>query len=162
MKIFSEVFLFIFATWNFSLKIFACHCPFWYMCWWCDCYVLDPDKNVFFFAGVCLMRRVLQRLFGVVSVHCWHRTNCHLSVSSARVYVLISCCSRHYSCFWANNTHTHNLLMALCPGVFRWVGTRKKWPTHILPFVNFLHLLRSIASSLFNLPVWQSFSTTSV
>jgi len=29
-------------------------------------------------------------------------------------------------------------------------------------FINFLHLLRSIASSLFNLCAWQSFSTTSL
>ena len=35
-------------------------------------------------------------------------------------------------------------------------------PDHQTSFINFLHLLRSIASSLFNLCVWQSFSTTSL
>jgi len=44
---------------------------------------------------------------------------------------------------------------------------KKHSPTHTHPvrqtsFINFLHLLRSIASSLFNLRTLQSFSTTSV
>ena len=50
-----------------------------------------------------------------------------------------------------------------------WVGwyQKKHSPTHTYPdhptsFINFLHLLRSIASSLFSLRAWQSFSTTSV
>ena len=47
-----------------------------------------------------------------------------------------------------------------------WVG-RYHWPTHTHPnhqtsFINFLHLLRSIAFSLFSLHAWRSFSTTSV
>ena len=47
-----------------------------------------------------------------------------------------------------------------------WVG-RYHWPTHTHPnhqtsFINFLHLLRSIAFSLFSLHAWQSFSTTFV
>ena len=44
---------------------------------------------------------------------------------------------------------------------------KKHSPTHTHPdhqasFINFLHLLWSIASSLFNLYIWQSFSTTSL
>ena len=44
---------------------------------------------------------------------------------------------------------------------------KKHSPTHTLPdhrtsFIIFLHLLRSIASSLFNLRAWQSSSTTSL
>ena len=35
-------------------------------------------------------------------------------------------------------------------------------PVHQTSFINFLHLLQSIASSLFNLRAWQSFSTTSL
>ena len=35
-------------------------------------------------------------------------------------------------------------------------------PDHQTSFINFLHLLRSIASSLFNLRAWQSFSTISL
>ena len=35
-------------------------------------------------------------------------------------------------------------------------------PDHQIYFINFLHLLRSIASSLFNLHAWQSFLTTSL
>jgi len=43
---------------------------------------------------------------------------------------------------------------------------KKHSPTHIHPdhqtsFINFLHLLRSIASSVFSLHAWQSFFTTS-
>ena len=55
-----------------------------------------------------------------------------------------------------------------------WSGTtrvgryqKKHSPTHTVPdhrtyFINSLNLLRSIASSLFNLSAWQSFSTTSL
>jgi len=49
-----------------------------------------------------------------------------------------------------------------------WVGRyqKKHSPTHTHPdhrtsFINFLHLLWSIASSLFNVRSWHSFSTTS-
>jgi len=41
---------------------------------------------------------------------------------------------------------------------------KKHWPTHHPDhpiFISFFHLLRSIASSLFKLRVWQSFCTTS-
>ena len=58
--------------------------------------------------------------------------------------------------------------MALCPGlpgVSRY--QQKHSPTHTYPdhqssFVCFLHLLRPMASSLFNLHVWQSFCTISL
>jgi len=60
----------------------------------------------------------------------------------------------------------YNHFTALCPGLPRWASTRKKHSsTHIYPyqqlsFISFLHLLRSIASSLLNLCAWQSFCTT--
>jgi len=66
---------------------------------------------------------------------------------------------------------THNYccrFTALSLGLPGWAGTRKKhWPTytyrdHQSFFFCFLHLLRSIASSSFNLHAWQSFCTTSV
>ena len=64
-------------------------------------------------------------------------------------------------------THTH-LFNSLLSGTTR-VGRyqKKHSPTHThtdhrTSFINFLHLLRSIASSLFSLRAWQSFSTTSV
>ena len=55
--------------------------------------------------------------------------------------------------------------MALCPGLPRWAGTRRNinsltYP-HYPTFISFFHLLRSTASSLFNLCAWQSFCTTS-
>ena len=61
-------------------------------------------------------------------------------------------------------THTHNRLTALCLGL---PGGTVPIPTHTHPghqtsFINFFHLVQSIASSLFNLPASQSFSTTSV
>jgi len=76
-------------------------------------------------------------------------------------------CTQHSN---ASNTYTdqYNRLTA------RWSGTtrvgqyqKKHSPTHTHPdhqtsSVNFLHLLQSIASSLFNLRAWQSFSTTSL
>ena len=50
-----------------------------------------------------------------------------------------------------------------------WVGRyqKKHSPTHTHPdhqtsFINFLHLLRSISSSLFSSSAWQSFWTTSL
>ena len=65
-------------------------------------------------------------------------------------------------------SYTHNHLTALGPGLPR-VGRyqKKHSPTHTRPdhhtsFINFLHLLRSIASSVFSLHAWQSFLTTSL
>jgi len=59
------------------------------------------------------------------------------------------------------HTHTHNRLTGL-PG---WARNRRNihtHPDHQTSFINFLHLLRFIASSLFNVRAWQSFSTTSL
>jgi len=58
--------------------------------------------------------------------------------------------------------------MALCPELPGWASTRRKHsPTHTYPnhqpsFICFLHLLRSIASSPFNLHAWQTFRTTTL
>jgi len=78
------------------------------------------------------------------------------------------------SCISAVNiewyTRTHNLFLALCilSGT-TWVSWYQNihLPTHTYPdhqssFICFLHLLRSMASSLFNLLAWQSLCTTSV
>ena len=60
--------------------------------------------------------------------------------------------------------HTHYCLWAFGPGL---PGTRRNIHTHTHPdhqtsFINFLHLLRSIASSVSSLRAWQSFSTASL
>ena len=67
------------------------------------------------------------------------------------------------------HTHTHTQpFNGLWSGTSRVGQYQKKHsptqthPDHWTPFINFLHLLRSIASSLFNLRVWQSFTTTSL
>jgi len=68
------------------------------------------------------------------------------------------------------HTHTHNRFTALwiLSGTPRLSQYQKKHsPTHtyrghLSSLICFLHLLRSIASSLFNLHAWQSFSTISV
>ena len=69
------------------------------------------------------------------------------------------------------NTHTHNHLTALlCPGLPRGVDPEETFthshpithPDHQTAFINWLHLMWSIASSLFNLRAWQSFSRTSL
>ena len=64
---------------------------------------------------------------------------------------------------WKPRTeNTHNCLTALC------LGLQKKYsPTHThldhqTSFINYLHLLWSITSSLFNLLAWQSISTISL
>jgi len=62
--------------------------------------------------------------------------------------------------------HTDDRLTALCPGL-PGLHRKKHSPTHThrdhqTSFINFLHLLQSIASSLSNLRAWQSFSTTSL
>jgi len=59
---------------------------------------------------------------------------------------------------FSHTTHTHTQVS--------WYQ-KKHSPTHTHPghqtsFINFLHLLQSRASSLFNLHAWQSFSTTSL
>ena len=78
-----------------------------------------------------------------------------------------------YISYLAQITHTHThtqakLFNGPLSGTTR-VGQyqKKHSPTHTHPdhqtsFINLLHLLRSIASSLFNLGAWQSFSTTSL
>jgi len=61
-----------------------------------------------------------------------------------------------------------NRCVCVCPGLPRWAGTRRNihpltrhiHPDHQTSFINYIHLLRSIASSLFNLRAWQSSSTT--
>jgi len=65
------------------------------------------------------------------------------------------------------HTHTHpfNGSLSRTTRVGRY--QKKHSPTHTHPdhqtsFINFLHLLRSTASSLFNLCAWRSFLTTSV
>jgi len=57
--------------------------------------------------------------------------------------------------------------MALCPRPPGWAGTRRNihsltYPGYQPSFISFVHLLRSMASSLFNLCAWQSFCTTSL
>ena len=67
------------------------------------------------------------------------------------------------------HTHTHaQPFNSLWSGTTRMGQYQKKHsPTHTHPdhrtsFINFLHLLRSIASSVFSLHAWQSFLTTSL
>ena len=65
------------------------------------------------------------------------------------------------------HTHTHDRLTAFGPELPGWAGTRRNThqhthPDHRTSFINFLHLQRSIASSLFSLRAWQSSLTTSV
>ena len=63
-------------------------------------------------------------------------------------------------------THIYNYLTALSRTTQVGRYQKRHSPTHTQPdhrtsFINFLHLLWSTASSLFNLRAWQSFSTTS-
>ena len=53
-------------------------------------------------------------------------------------------------------------ISGLCPGQPGWAGSRRNSPTHTYrghqsSLICFLHFLRSMASSLFNLHAWQSF-----
>ena len=68
--------------------------------------------------------------------------------------------------FWSTHIHTHAQLFNDPLSRTTRVGRyhKKHSPTHTHPvhqtsFINFLHLLRSTASSLFSLHAWQSFST---
>ena len=63
-------------------------------------------------------------------------------------------------------THTHNCFAALCPGLPGWAGTRRNIHplTSLLLIyhpISFLHLPRTIASSLLHPRTWQSLCTTS-
>ena len=66
------------------------------------------------------------------------------------------------------HTHTQQPFNDLLSGTTRVGQYQKKhspthtYPNHQLSFINFLHLLQSIASSLFSLHAWQTFSTTSL
>jgi len=57
----------------------------------------------------------------------------------------------------------YNRFTALCPELLGWAGTRRNihsltYPDHQPTFINFFHILRSIASSLFKFRAWQSFA----
>jgi len=90
------------------------------------------------------------------------------------VIVVVNCDSGPCRFFLGHsNTHRHTHTQpfkfnGLWSGT-AWVGQyqKKHSPTHTHPdhqtsFINFLHLLRSIASSVFSLRAWQSFLTTSL
>ena len=69
--------------------------------------------------------------------------------------------------YWPKKRKNTHHLVALCPGLPGCAGTRRNihplTPILIIKHsINFLHLLRDIASSLFNLRAWQSFFTTSL
>jgi len=82
---------------------------------------------------------------------------------AARKVRIVNCCE-----FNVSHTHTHTQpFNGPFSGTTR-VGQyqKKHSPTHTRPdrrtsFINFLHLLQSTASFLFDLSAWQSFSTTS-
>jgi len=60
------------------------------------------------------------------------------------------------------STHTHKTVLRLsgfCPRHPGWAGTRRNIRGHQSSLICFLHLLQSMASSLFNLHAWQSLST---
>ena len=96
----------------------------------------------------------------------WQVLSNKLLVSRGRWYTTIALCQsqqqRTHAC-----THIHNHFTAL------WILSQTTWvslyqkkhsPTHIhrghqSSLICFLHLLRSMASSLFNLRAWQSLST---
>jgi len=64
-----------------------------------------------------------------------------------------------------NSNNNHFNIMALCPGLPGWAGTRRNihpHPDHHPIFISFFHLLRSVSFSLFRLRAWQSFCTTSL
>ena len=103
----------------------------------------------------------------------WHRqtdiqtqTYIHIDTQRHNVNICVNINSRFNTCTHAHaHTHTHNRLTA---GTTRGGRYQKKHsPTHTHPdnqtsFINFFHLLWSIASSMFSLRAWQSFSTTSL
>ena len=87
------------------------------------------------------------------------------------LWTIVCVCSRKDDqCFIVYKVkHTHaQLFNGLWSRTTRVVRYQKKHsPTHTHPdhrtsFINFLHLLRSIASSLFSLHAWQSSLTTSL
>jgi len=64
--------------------------------------------------------------------------------------------------WYRRNTTTTTTVLR--PFVQDYPGTRRNIhpPTILITFISFFHLLRSIASSLFNLRAWQSFRATSL
>jgi len=83
---------------------------------------------------------------------CWHPTN---NVGSSVLHYVLTATilqpfyspfsgTTRVSQYWKKHSSTHT------------------YPDHQLSFISFLHLLRSIASSLFNFCAWQCFCTTAV
>jgi len=87
-----------------------------------------------------------------------------------------NCTNTHTQTHTCKHTHTHTHIHTHNCFTARWIlsGTtqvsqykKKHSPTHTYPyhqssFICFVHLLRSMASSLFNLCAWQSFCTVSI
>jgi len=89
-----------------------------------------------------------------------HAYNNNLSVTSRTDAdsIVFYYASLHIS----NYYYYYDRFTALCPGLPRSAGTRRNihprtYPDHHPTFISFFHLLRSTASSLFNLRAWQSF-----
>ena len=115
-----------------------------------------------------------QRSRVTMTSRCWHqyqrRHRTLTSASSCRchsVSLTMTCRPPAHKTRLYTHTHTQPF-NGLWSGSTR-VGQyqKKHSPTHTHPdhrtsFINFLHLLRSIASSLFSLRAWQSFSTNSL
>jgi len=92
----------------------------------------------------------------------WHQFSL---VGSLLLIVRFSQCTN--SLQFLINYYYNNHFTALHLGLPGWAGTRRNihpltYPDRRPNFISFSQLLRSIASSLFNLRAWQSFCTTSV
>jgi len=96
----------------------------------------------------------------------WSRTNCKvtyiMNTMKCHTHIHISTCT----CTCTHTQHTVLWLSGFCPEQPGWAGTRRNiHPLTPIVVINrpcFLHLLQSMASSLFNPHTWQYFSTISL
>ena len=103
-------------------------------------------------------------MFDVIYQWCTN-TPCHYNIKTLVGSVCI--CKLHFT----KQTHTHTTILRpleFCLGQPGWAGTKinisstHTYRVHQSSHICFLHLLQSMASSLFSLRAWLSFSTTSL
>jgi len=93
----------------------------------------------------------------------WNFSKCCVAPSVTRLRLMVRLCYSHRSI----TTTTTTTIYGPLSGTTQVSRYQKKHspihhPDHNPIFISFFHLLRSIASSLFKLRVWQSFCTTSL
>jgi len=129
-------------------------------CWWKQVTAMHKQEH-----GI---KNFLQAMWVQYSRHCRDASLCFVYHWNMYLCLVVYPCDFLKTCFALMHTHNHFTALWVLSGN-TWVSwyQKKHLPTHSCcghqsSLICFLHLLRSMASSLFSLCAWQSFSTISL